>query len=197
MTQPGAQPDRPADPEQPPQADETARLEQTTAPEEERAVVEQPTQPEETAPDQAAAAQDQPATPATPVAQEIPAGWYPDPEGRAQSRYWDGGAWTDQLGPLLTPAGSVQTMPSPAAAFVPVSTDADGMPVSDRSRLAAALLCFFVGVLGVHRFYVGKVGTGVLQLVTFGGLGIWALVDLILILVGSFRDAQHRLLINW
>ena len=75
--------------------------------------------------------------------------------------------------------------------------DAEGRPVSDRSRLAAALLCFFVGVLGVHRFYVGKVGTGVLQLVTFGGLGIWALIDLILILVGTFRDKQERLLINW
>lgn len=49
----------------------------------------------------------------------------------------------------------------------------------------------------MHRFYVGKVGTGVLQLVTVGGLGIWALVDLILILVGSFRDKQDRLLINW
>ena len=74
-----------------------------------------------------------------------------------------------------------------------MALDAEGLPVSDRSRLAAALLCFFVGVLGVHRFYVGKVGTGILQLVTFGGLGIWALIDLILILVGTFRDKQERL----
>lgn len=132
-------------------------------------------------------------TPAAP--REIPAGWYPDPEGKPQSRYWDGDSWTDQLGPLLPAAA--QAAPSLAAAFVPVSVDAQGLPVSDRSRLAAALLCFFVGVLGVHRFYVGKVGTGILQLVTVGGLGIWALVDLILILVGSFRDKQERLLINW
>jgi hypothetical protein len=132
-------------------------------------------------------------TPAAP--REIPAGWYPDPEGKPQSRYWDGDSWTDQLGPLL-PAPA-QAAPSLAAAFVPVSVDAQGLPVSDRSRLAAALLCFFVGVLGVHRFYVGKVGTGILQLLTVGGLGIWALVDLILILVGSFRDKQERLLINW
>jgi hypothetical protein len=135
---------------------------------------------------------DQP-TPAAP--REIPAGWYPDPEGKPQSRYWDGDSWTDQLGPLL-PAPA-QAAPSLAAAFAPVSVDAQGLPVSDRSRLAAALLCFFVGVLGVHRFYVGKVGTGILQLLTVGGLGIWALVDLILILVGSFRDKQERLLINW
>ena len=75
--------------------------------------------------------------------------------------------------------------------------DATGRPVSDRSRLAAALLCFFVGWLGVHRFYVGKVGTGIAQVLTFGGLGIWTLVDLILILVGTFRDKQDRTLLNW
>ncbi|OFE16238.1 hypothetical protein BA895_20185 [Humibacillus sp. DSM 29435] len=72
-----------------------------------------------------------------------------------------------------------------------------GMPVSTSSRLVAALLCFFVGVLGIHRFYVGKVGTGLLQLVTVGGLGIWTLVDFIVILVGTFRDKQGRQLINW
>ena len=121
---------------------------------------------------------------------EIPAGWYPDPEGRPATRYWDGDSWTDQIGPML-PA---PTVPS---AFAPVAYDLMGMPVSPSSRLVAALLCFFVGVLGIHRFYVGKVGTGVLQLLTFGGLGIWALVDLIVILVGAFRDQQGRQLINW
>ena len=141
----------------------------------------------------------QPDQPIAPAPREIPAGWYPDPEGKPQSRYWDGDTWTDQLGPLLPPAPAqpVPAAPSLAAAFAPVALDADGMPVSDRSRLAAALLCFFVGVLGVHRFYVGKVGTGILQLVTFGGLGIWALIDLIVILVGTFRDKQERLLVNW
>ena len=49
----------------------------------------------------------------------------------------------------------------------------------------------------MHRFYVGKVGTGILQLLTFGGLGIWALIDLIMILVGTFRDKQDRVLLNW
>ena len=61
---------------------------------------------------------------------------------------------------------------------------------SDKSMVPAALLCFFLGVLGVHRFYVGKWLTGILQLLTFGGLGIWAMIDLILIIVGSFKDAD-------
>jgi TM2 domain-containing membrane protein YozV len=75
--------------------------------------------------------------------------------------------------------------------------DAAGNPVSDKSRLAAALLCWFLGVLGVHRFYVGKVGTGILMIVTLGGLGVWALIDLIVILVGSFRDKSGKALQNW
>jgi len=52
------------------------------------------------------------------------------------------------------------------------------------------LLCFFLGALGIHRFYVGKIGTGILQLITLGGLGIWALVDFIMIVTGNFKDKQ-------
>ena len=54
------------------------------------------------------------------------------------------------------------------------------------------LLCFFFGVFGVHRFYVGKVGTGILQLLPLGGFGIWTLVDFIMIVVGSFTDKQGK-----
>jgi len=68
---------------------------------------------------------------------------------------------------------------------------------SPRSRLVALLLCWFLGVFGAHRFYVGKVGTGVLMLVTVGGMGIWWLIDLIIIVVGSFRDAEGRLVFTW
>lgn len=56
--------------------------------------------------------------------------------------------------------------------------------------VAAALLCFFLGTFGIHRFYVGKIGTGILMILTFGGLGIWTLIDFVMIIVGSFRDKQ-------
>ena len=69
--------------------------------------------------------------------------------------------------------------------------------VSSKSRLVALLLCFFFGVFGVHRFYVGKVGTGLLQLFTIGGLGIWAFIDLIIIAVGSFSDKECKTVFRW
>jgi TM2 domain-containing membrane protein YozV len=68
---------------------------------------------------------------------------------------------------------------------------------SEKSRLAALLLCWFFGMLGVHRFYVGKIGTGLLQLFTLGCLGIWTLIDLILIIVGSFTDQRGKKLTVW
>ena len=68
---------------------------------------------------------------------------------------------------------------------------------SPRSRLVALLFCVLLGVFGVHRFYVGKIGTGILMLVTIGGLGIWMLIDLILIAVGSFRDKEGRRVFRW
>lgn len=69
--------------------------------------------------------------------------------------------------------------------------------ISPKSRLVALLLCFFFGVLGIHRFYVGKVGTGILELVTIGGCGIWALIDLIIIAVGSFTDKEGLRVFRW
>ena len=69
--------------------------------------------------------------------------------------------------------------------------------VSEKKRLVAFLLCFFLGGIGVHRFYVGKTGTGILQIVTLGGLGIWVLVDFIMIIVGTFTDKQGKVLTAW
>src|SRR6476619_1611060 len=61
---------------------------------------------------------------------------------------------------------------------------------SNKSFLVTWLFSLLLGVFGVDRFYLGKVGTGILKLVTFGGLGIWALVDLILVLANKTRDKQ-------
>ena len=60
--------------------------------------------------------------------------------------------------------------------------------MSDKSKFVALILCFFLGVLGVHRFYVGKFGTGFLQLITAGGFGVWWIIDFIFILLGKFTD---------
>ena len=63
-----------------------------------------------------------------------------------------------------------------------------------REGLVCLLLCFFLGYLGIHRFYVGKTGTGIAQLLTAGGCGIWALIDFIMILLGKFTDAEGRVI---
>jgi TM2 domain-containing membrane protein YozV len=61
---------------------------------------------------------------------------------------------------------------------------------SEKEFVPTLLLCFFLGAFGIHRFYVGKIGTGILMLLTMGGLGLWALVDFIFIAVGSFTDKE-------
>ena len=68
---------------------------------------------------------------------------------------------------------------------------------SERRILPAALTCALLGIFGAHRFYVGKPRTAALQLLTLGGLGLWMLSDLILILNGEFEDADRRRLVHW
>ncbi len=65
---------------------------------------------------------------------------------------------------------------------------------SQQDWLVALLLCFFIGVIGAHRFYVGKIGTGLLMVFTLGGLGIWTFIDLILIIVGKFKNKDGEVL---
>ena len=67
---------------------------------------------------------------------------------------------------------------------------------SPKSRLIALLLCIFVGGLGIHRFYVGKIGTGILWLLTAGCFGIGALVDIIMIATENFTDDENRLIVQ-
>jgi TM2 domain-containing membrane protein YozV len=68
---------------------------------------------------------------------------------------------------------------------------------SDKSRTVALVLGLMLGVFGVHRFYVGKFGTGLLMLCTAGGLGIWYLIDNIMIAAGGFRDANGQRVLRW
>lgn len=61
-----------------------------------------------------------------------------------------------------------------------------------RHFLAVFFLSFMWGTFGVDRFYLGKIGTGILKLITFGGFGLWTLVDLVLIMSGSMRDKDNQ-----
>ena len=71
--------------------------------------------------------------------------------------------------------------------------------VSPRSRTVALILSLliFSAFAGLHRLYVGKIGTFILQFLTLGGLGIWQLIDIVRIMLGSFEDAQGRKIADW
>lgn len=90
--------------------------------------------------------------------------------------------------------------PPPAPSLPPLSRVRDE---SDRLVLPAFLLALFLGVLGIHRFYAGRTGSGVAMLIlTFTGIGAivsvpWAIVDTIVVACGSFRDDQERRLVRW
>lgn len=89
--------------------------------------------------------------------------------------------------------------PGPAAPGAAPAYAVAGAPpgVSDEKRLLVLLLAIFFGYFGVHRFYVGKVGTGILWLCTLGFLGIGALVDALIIAFGEFTDSQGRKIQVW
>lgn len=78
--------------------------------------------------------------------------------------------------------------PAPTGASAPFGVQQAPL----KSFVATWLFAMLLGVLGVDRFYLGKIGTGIAKLLTFGGLGIWALVDLIITLVGKQTDKLGR-----
>jgi hypothetical protein len=115
-------------------------------------------------------------------------------------------AWWESLGlafasdDVVAPA-EPEPEPAMAAVMEDESHSASIAPASPQLRLAALILALLpicgVPVAGLHRFYVGKIGTGILWLFTFGLLGIGQLVDLILIILGQFRDSEERMLVAW
>ena len=62
--------------------------------------------------------------------------------------------------------------------------------------MVTLLLSLFLGTIGIHRFYVGKIGTGILQLITLGGCGVWTLIDVIMIVTGNFKDKDGNVIQN-
>lgn len=65
---------------------------------------------------------------------------------------------------------------------------------SDKDWTVVLLLCVLVGGLGVHRFYTGKIGTGVAMLLTGGGCGLWYIYDIVMVATEKFEDDQGRII---
>jgi len=84
-------------------------------------------------------------------------------------------------------------------AFLPDLTPAPPpeSAISPRSRGVALATGVVLGLFGGHRFYAGKIATGVLQLCTLGGLGLWWLYDMILVTAGEFTDSEGRRISRW
>ena len=100
-------------------------------------------------------------------------------EMNRDDRFCHSCGWDSRVPPTPSPQRPVDPNPSPY------------------NRLAALLLCLILGFLGLHRFYVGKVGTGLLWLFTLGFLSVGVIFDVVLIVTGEFRDADQRRVLRW
>ena len=139
----------------------------------------------------------------SPMTNSVPQGWYPDPSDSTVEHYWDGTAYHG----TRTSAGPSSASPTPQlvqpatvyGATPPAgSAPAFGGAISPKSRTVASILGFFLGGLGVDRFYLGNIGMGVAKLlVGWLTLGIWPLIDWIVILAGSAHDGQGLPVRNW
>ncbi|HEX2192017.1 MAG TPA: NINE protein [Acidimicrobiales bacterium] len=93
--------------------------------------------------------------------------------------------------PPPPPAGAYSSAPPPPYGAGPAPSY--GQPAAgEKDFLTALLLSIFLGGLGVDRFYLGYTGLGILKLVTLGGCGVWAIIDIIFIATGKLNDAQGR-----
>lgn len=114
------------------------------------------------------------------------------------------GATNEDTSLYCTNCGSPLSEKVESVTIEPNKTTADASSsnngVSNKSRGLAAILCgifYCIGIGGIHRFYAGKIGTGILWLLTAGVFGIGQLVDLIMILCGSFEDIDGNTLTDW
>ena len=102
---------------------------------------------------------------------------------------------TDTPEPAAAPTQPATQSAEPAQPGA--ATTAIAAPESSKSFLVTWLLSLLLGFFAVDRFYLGKVGTGILKLITFSGFGIWYLVDLILVLAGAQKDKQGLSLVGY
>ncbi|MFC9896068.1 NINE protein [Nocardia sp. NPDC127579] len=123
-----------------------------------------------------------------PYAQQQPQYGQPSDPYAQQAQYGGQPQYGQPAGYPPAPYGGMPGMDPEA----PYGRDMYGTPFSDKQKLTAGLLQLFLGQFGVGRFYLGDNTTGILQLITCGGCGIWALIDAIMILTGKVPDAMGR-----
>lgn len=113
-------------------------------------------------------------------------GWYPDPSNPGMEHWWDGNQYTHSQ------PRQHSTMPAP---YVGMARPAD---VSPKSRTVASILGFFLGGLGVDRFYLGNIGMGVAKLLLgWATAGLWPLIDWIIIISGQAHDGDGYAVTRW
>jgi hypothetical protein len=129
------------------------------------------------------------------------AGWYPDPSDPTIEHWWDGSAYhgtRSAAGSAAVPPAPQPAQPAPAYAAAPYTAAVPLYVVSPKSRTVAVLLGFFLGGLGVDRFYLGNIGMGVAKLLLgWATAGIWPLIDWIIILAGAAHDGDGLPVTNW
>jgi TM2 domain-containing membrane protein YozV len=92
----------------------------------------------------------------------------------------------------ITPNSETATVSAPAKSGQMAAEN-----VSSKSRLALTILAWVLGGLGVDRFYLGSIGTGILKLITGGGFGIWWLIDFIMAVAGKRKDKEGLPITKW